>query len=153
MAEQAEPLLRPQEQEALNETRAMLQAIRRDLIRFIVRLLPAIIRMTCVSVAGAGLVFGTMDAWKAFGSDGAALIPALLLGIIPLLFAFVNGVRWGGMLASGAFSYATAQGLNALPFPFAQMLILIVLAALVVSEMARRGQPEEMEQSSNEPKA
>lgn len=149
MTEQAEPLLRPQEQAALNDAKAMMRAIRRDLIRFIVRLLPALIRMACVASAGAGLVFGALDAWKAFGSDGAALIPALLLGIIPLLLAFVNGVKWGGMLASGAFTYGAAQGLNALPFPLAQMFIVVVLAALVISEMARRGQPE-MEQSSNE---
>lgn len=138
MAEQAEPLLRPQEQAALNETRAMLQAIRRDLIRFIVRLLPALIRVSCVGIAAAGLIYGTLDAWEAFGSDGAALIPALLLGIIPLLFAFTSGVKWGGLIAAGAFTYGGAQALLLIPFPFNQVFLVIVFAALVISDMARR---------------
>ncbi len=138
MSEQAEPLLRPQEQAALDETRAMLQAIRRDLIRFVVRLLPAIVRVVCIGIEAGGLVYGVLDAWAVFGSDGAALIPALLLGVIPLLFAFLSGVKWGGLVASGAFTYGAAQALKLIPFPFNQVFLIIVLAALIVSDMARR---------------
>lgn len=138
MTEQAEPLLRDTERRALAEALALFRLIVREIIRFIVRLLPALIRLACVSIAAAGLIYGTLDAWQAFGSDGAALIPALLLGVIPLLFAFMNGVKWGGMVASGAFTYGAAQVFLVVPFPFNQVVIVIVFAALVISDMARR---------------
>lgn len=142
MFEPSEPLLRDDERRALAEALALLRTICREIVRLIVRLLPALIRIACVSIAAAGLIYGTLDAWQAFGSDGAALIPAVVLGVLPLLFAFTNGVKWGGMVASGAFTYGAAQVFLALPFPFSQVAIVIVFAALVISDMARRNMDE-----------
>lgn len=131
-------LLRDGERAALIQTSQLLQDIGQGLLRFIVQLLPALVRVGCVSICAVGVVYGTHDAWVALGGDGAALIPAFALGLIPLLFAFVNGVKWGGMIAAGAFSYLTAQALGVLPFPLNQLSIVVVLAALTFSDMARR---------------
>ena len=133
-----EPFLRDAEKANMAEAAQLVMDAGRDIVRFIVRLIPALFRLACVSVCAMGVVYGTVDAWQAFGGDGIAAIPAFALGLIPLLFAFISGVKWGGIVAAGAFTYGVAQVLLTLPFPLNQLSIVIVLAALTFSDMARR---------------
>ena len=133
-----EPLLRDGERAKLAEAVALVVAIWRDIVRFVVQLLPALIRLSCVAGCAGGLILGTSDAWAAFGGDGAALIPALTLGIVPVLYAFVARVRWGGLLAAGAIALVVGKTLALLPFYLVQISVVIVLAAATFSEMARR---------------
>ena len=145
----SEPLLRDTERAKLAEAMELLVTIARDIVRFIVRLLPALIRVACVSVCAYGVIYGTIEAWGAWGGDGAALIPAVLLGVVPLAYAFINRVMWGGMVAAGVFTYAVAKGMGYLPFHMAQLLIIITLATLAFMQMSKRGQPA-MELTQNE---
>jgi len=148
MDEQAEPLLRERERRALASAASAFAEMKRDFIRFVICLLPALLRVACVTLCTLGVVYGTLDAWQVFGSDGAALIPAVVLGIIPLMFAFISRVKWGGMVAAGAFTYFAAKILLLIPFPFNQVFLVVVLAALIFSDMARRS--NETEQQTNE---
>lgn len=123
---------------ALASAAQLTQGILKDVWTFLVRLLPGAIRLICVTCGAIGIVYGTLDAWQAFGGDGPALIPALALGIIPVQFAFIPTVHYGGMIASGTFTYLVAQGLLMLPGIVVQVLVVVVLATITFSEMARR---------------
>jgi hypothetical protein len=149
MSERGE-FLRDGERAALVRVGQMSLEIAQDLARFIIRLLPGALRAGCVAAAGLSAMYGTLGAWQAFGGDGAALIPAMALGVIPFLFAFVSRVRYGGMLAAGFFTYAVAQGLGALPAIINQILIVIVLAALTFADMAQRSHPEQIQNEHTE---
>lgn len=139
---QGDEFLREGERVALATAARLFHEVVRDLIRFVVRLLPALIRFGCVAVCAVGVTYGTYDAWQAFGGDVPALVPALALGLIPLLFAFISRVSFGGMIAAGGFTYLAAQGLLLLPSLLRQISILVVLATLTFTEMSRRGQPD-----------
>lgn len=141
-----EPFLRDTENAKLTEAGQVMFDAMRDFVRFVVRLIPALFRFACVAVAATLVAFGTIAAWQAFGGDMMALIPALTLGIVPLLFAFDAKVKFGGMVAAGAFTYIVAQLLTLLPYPIPQVSTIVALAALTFSEMSRR----DMEQNTNE---
>lgn len=141
-------ILREREQAALAEAFALAKDAAVGVVRFCVLLIPAALRVLSVIVAALCAINAVSDSWQAFGGDGAALIPAFALGVIPLLFAFVTGVHFGGMAAAALGSYVVSQLLLLLPALHVQALIVIVLAALTFSDMAKRNQTGEPQDES-----
>jgi hypothetical protein len=139
----AEKVLREGERAALAEARHLARRIAADVARFIVRSLPALIRAVCVALGFGGAFVGFYWYWLAFGANESAAIPALLFAIYPLVWAIGWRVQWGGLLISGAATLSGAAILSSLEVGLSQLIVVVMLAALVISEMARRGQHDD----------
>lgn len=127
---------------ALATTAKLIAEAQRDVVHFVIRLLPGLVRVLIIGATAVFLVEGTLGAWQAFGADPIAVVPALALALVPMQFAFIPTVHYGGMLAAGGFTYGTSRVLLAMPAEIVQLSAVVVLAAITFMEMSRRGKPQ-----------
>ena len=131
-------VLRDSERAALAEAASLVQGIGIDLLRCGVRSLPVAIRAACIAVGFGGSLYAGLHYWAVFGANEAAAIPALALSIAPLAYAMQARIRWGGVLAVGIASVALVSLLESLPMGGTELFTTLVLAVLVISNMAQR---------------
>ncbi len=139
------PILREGERAALAEAVQLSRRIGIDVLRFIVRSLPALIRAACLLSATAGATYAAWVGWLAFGADEVAYIPAACMALAPIIYAIEWRISWGGLLIAGPVSAGLAFMLTFIPEPFTQTSIVVVVALIVLGNMARRNKDNQDE--------
>jgi hypothetical protein len=138
-------ILRDDERAALAEAVQLSRRIAVDVLRFVVRSLPALIRAACLLSAIAGATYAAWVGWLAFGADEAAYIPAACLALAPIVYAIEWRISWGGLLIAGPVAAGLAFVLTFIPEPFTQTSIVAVVALIVLGNMARRNEDKQDE--------
>ena len=138
------------EHKALAEFCAIGIEASKQAIRFAVLISPIVFRVTCVFSAIGGALFSSALLLNSFGATESALIPALLLGFAPLVFALEQSLSWGGMLTSGVASLGIALIFQIIPDLVRPILLVCVFGSMVFHDMSRRPKILDTESKPNE---
>ena len=112
------------EQQAWADTRQLLAGIGAAIRSAAILALPVLLRGVCVGAAVFGISLSLPAAWQAYGGDVPALLPALVVSVLPVTAAVLAKLAWGGLLLAGVATAIAGSLLAVLP-AFARSLLVI----------------------------
>lgn len=144
------PIIGPAERHALAEGAALIRQIVDDMARYIIRLLPFIIKAFAVGGGLAGATVSVYQVWERFGGDAAAFVLGFAVGVVPFIYAMSIGqISFGGLLASGSVSAVIGMTFWLLPLLYSNILIILALGTLLILQMTRRDTDSEVTQNES----
>ena len=127
------------EGQALEDARHVLADIAATIKTAVIVAIPLLIRGVCVGAAVIGIAYALPACWYAFGGDVPALIPAVVVGVLPLAAALLSRRAWGGLLLAGAVTLVAGAAIESVPASTRAVLLMATIGGLIFYLLKSKG--------------
>lgn len=115
-----------------------LAVLARGALLMVVESAPAVARVFLAGALVAVVAWAWPVAWYAFGGDVAAMLPASMLVVVPVVWALVRRAGWHGLMAAVFVVAGLAAVLSVVTRSVAHLLLVVLLVASVFQSVSAR---------------